>query len=225
MNLNVEELAGVVPKSIGGRKNKYKSDELLKDIFFASTFSENLGWKHTKVEFLNKDEKSVALIANTVFATLTKNPYSWLLSLYRNPYHQYYDIKPNFKDFISMPWKTVGRDNTEEVLENPIELWNQKNRSYLEMKDQNVMHLTTEGIFKDPAEIIDDLAQRFGLTRKVESFCNYEKSTKNTQKTFKNYQDYYLKEEWRTELKEEDIVYINQYLDRDLCTFFGYSLC
>ena len=80
-----------------------------------------LGWKHRlapkKSEWVKYDT------ANTLFIFLFRNPYSWLCSMYREPYYHHY-LKINdrpFEEFLKF---------SIEDYENIICLWNQKNESY-----------------------------------------------------------------------------------------------
>jgi hypothetical protein len=83
-----------------------------------------LGWKHRlaprKSEWVKHDT------SNTLFIFLFRNPYSWLSSMYREPYYHHY-LKINdrpFEEFLKF---------SIEDYENAICLWNQKNESYLKM--------------------------------------------------------------------------------------------
>ena len=158
------------------------------------------------------------------FVTLTKNPYSWLLSLHRKPYHIKGDRSPVLEDFLSRPWITVGRDNAGKRLKNSIELWNQKNRSYLQLDERRSLKLKSEDLFTDPAEVVSDISRRFSIPRKVDAFVNFEASTKDISKNGDYYRDYYLNERWREELSPEDIAMINDAVDQELMCHFGYQV-
>ncbi|MEO1350635.1 MAG: hypothetical protein AAFW84_17820, partial [Cyanobacteria bacterium J06635_15] len=132
LNLKADELPGSVPSEIDvwQRKlqRKFNIKERLKDIYFDISFHKNLGWKHSLVDPKKIYRKSSLPLDNISFITITKNPYSWLLSLYKRPYHQYFrqGEKIDFETFIVSPWKTVGRDNLNKKISTPVELWNIK---------------------------------------------------------------------------------------------------
>ena len=128
LNLNAEQIPGVAPASVQKIQQALPGKELIRDIYFQYSYKKNLGWKHTHVKPYKQTSRNLA------FLTLTKNPYAWLLSLHRNPYHQHYTRKPSFKDFLQQPWRTVRRDNLKHTIKNPIELWNLKNQSYLQLE-------------------------------------------------------------------------------------------
>jgi hypothetical protein len=227
INLNLEAhlIPGVVPRYIMRFQHKFPGDELIKDAYFRFTFNHNLGWKHSAA-------KPVSTIANcplvrnndVLFLTITKNPYSWLLSLYRRPYHQYYSNKPDFETFLNSSWKTVGRDNTKKRLENPIELWNMKNASYLQLSGLNVLNITTESVFEDPEAVITKISNSFSIRKLSDKFINYDRSTKDSRKDSNYYRDYYLNERWRNELSNNARAIINESVDKKLMAYFGYKL-
>src|SRR3990172_11475666 len=84
LNLNTELLRGVVPWYI---EKLFNGSEIAKDMYFKITYRENLGWKHSLVPSPEIIAKMHLQTKNLIILTITKNPYSWLLSLYRNPYH------------------------------------------------------------------------------------------------------------------------------------------
>ncbi|MCB2184114.1 MAG: hypothetical protein KQH63_18985 [Desulfobulbaceae bacterium] len=225
LNLNVREIPGIVPHVIMWMQKKLPGKELVRDIYFYLTQKKNLGWKHTKVQSANR-LRSYPLVKNNnvVFVTITKNPYSWLLSLYRSPYHQHYTTKPDFETFLKTPWKTVHRDNVGGALKNPVELWNVKNSSYLKLAELDVLNITSESTFADPSAVIDEIHKRFSVSKVSKEFINYERSTKDSSKDFKYYRDYYLSEKWRDELSDNAILIINETVDMELMDRFGYDV-
>lgn len=230
LNLTVRELPGIVPhhiKSLQKRlpqKIRSAGDEMIKDIYFDLTYSKNLGWKHTCVKPA-KILKSYSLVNDDLaFLTITKNPYSWLLSLYRRPYHHYSSKEQSFEEFLRYPWKTIGRDNTNKILKNPIELWNIKNRSYLQLKELKALNIKTESIFENPNKIFDKICHQFSIKKISNNFFNYERSTKDKRKNSSYYRDYYLNEKWRDKITSDEIAIINMTLDKSLMSYFGYNV-
>jgi hypothetical protein len=184
----------------------------------------NLGWKHTRVKPESELRRYDILQNGICFVTVTKNPYSWLLSMHRRPYHRYYGEKPDFHTFLRSPWKTVGRDNYESVLRDPVELWNIKNKSYLRLKSLETANITSESVLADPKALIDRLSDSFSIPKSDNYFSNLDESTKEKSKNFDYYRDYYLNERWKDELSDESISIINSRLDRNLVDYFGYEL-
>ena len=226
LNLAVRELPGVIPAGIRRIHQMLPGREWVRDLYFACTRRHNLGWKHglatTPKRLAREDRHRRQSLA---FVTVTKNPYAWLLSLHRRPYHPTHPGALDFETFLATPWRTVGRDNMHRVtLKSPVELWNTKNRSYLELAPANTLNTIYETTIRDPQAFIDDVVDRFGIRRSTASFRNHEVSTKDRTKDFGFYRDYYLNERWKDELTDAAISAINRRLDKDLVSRFGYEI-
>jgi hypothetical protein len=160
-----------------------------------------------------------------LFVTTTKNPYSWLLSLYRRPYHLAGDAPPSFETFLTRPWPTIRREQTRDHFDSPVDLWNIKNASYLALTEGfEVEQIRYEDLLEDPAAILDSLATRLDLERPSSGFVNVEESTKSERnREFAHYRDYYLNERWRTELSQAALELIDERLDERVLAAFGYE--
>jgi len=225
LNLAAEQVAGVVPRYIKTIQKILPGKEWLRDYFFAVSPHRNLGWKHSRVMSESELRHYGALEREICFVSITKNPYSWLLSLYRKPYsHQYSEGRPDFEIFLKTPWKTVARDNCEKLLDSPIALWNIKNASYLQLAKLNGLNITTESTFQNPEYVIEKISNHFSIERLSDEFINYEKSTKDESKNFAYYQDYYLNEKWRDNLSGQATAIINKAVDKNLINYFGYGV-
>lgn len=237
-NLNCDELSGTEPKyvmrvvmfinrlrklGIVDYHNLLSYSSAIRDIYFSLSYKKNYGWKHSNVI-----QTKIAKHAKdyTLFVTITKNPYSWLLSLYRKPYHLETKKKQlSFEEFLSSDWQTFGRENVDQTIHNPIELWNLKNRSYMGFNMHRAINLRYEDILKNPEKIIEDIASTGNIRMKNEQFKNVVSSTKSENgKDFDYYRSYYLEEKWKNELSSEAIKYINQHLDQDVMKYFGYEI-
>jgi len=224
LNLDVVQLPGVVPRYVKTIQKVLPGKEWLRDWYFSVTQHRNLGLKHSCVQSVSEPGRFDILSRDICFVSITKNPYSWLMSLYRKPYsHQYGGEKPDFETFLATPWKTVARDNCESVLANPVELWNIKNASYLQLTDFNGLNLTTESTVQDPQAVIEKISGHFSISRHSKQFLNYEKSTKDSSKDFAWYQDFYLNEKWRNDLSERAAAIISESVDQNLMNHFGYK--
>jgi hypothetical protein len=224
MNLEANLLNGIAPGHIQFLQRALPGKQFIRDKYFELTYGRNLGWKHTTVKPESELRRYDILNRGVCFITVTKNPYSWLLSLHRRPYHHYYGDKPDFVSFLRSPWKTVGRDNCESVLPDPIELWNLKNRSYLRLRSLEAANITSERVLADPKALIDMLSDSFSIPQSKNYFSNLDKSTKDKSKNFEYYNDYYLNERWKEELTDESVSIISNRLDKTLVDYFGYEL-
>lgn len=233
LNLDVKILKGKYPFPVYllGYIIQKKMPNLFKDYFIYETFEDvyykisspkYLGWKHELITPQRIQE--IEAYKNPVhFIALIKNPYSWLLSLYRNPYGPS-EINTSFEQFLTEPFKTLKRENHPEPFENPIILWNEKNKSYMQLKnDLPAITIKYEDILLNPKSAIDSIARQFHLKKRFDDFKNITESTKEKTKDFSYYKNYYLKEIWKEKLNKKSIEIINKYLDEDLLNYFGYK--
>lgn len=114
-----------------------------------------LGWKHRlapkKSEWINHNT------TNTLFIFLYRNPYTWLRSMYKEPYYHHY-LKINdrpFEEFLKF---------SIEDYENSICMWNQKNESYLRMSREvkHSLNIRIEDFRLDQASIHASIAKILG---------------------------------------------------------------
>jgi hypothetical protein len=220
LNLQASLIGGGVPVKKGLLRNPF-----LFDLFYNTLYPGHLGWKHS---FPDHQRISRHIVSNeTGLITLTKNPYSFLLSLYKRPYHYKGDLPGKFGDFIRSPWHTLRREHSKSTsFDNPIVLWNLKNRAYIDLQrsfPSRTVNLNYEMLITDPETTILYLSDFFSLERVSEVFQNKFESTKGGVMNFDGYHQYYLQEEWISQLKAEDIAFINQWLDQEVMVHFGYN--
>jgi len=245
-NLPVQLLHGQIPRKLLGLTNRVAKvssrlglindtdihelnlglfSESIIDLYFKHTFHHNLGWKHA---FVNHDQyRNIFENKKILFITITKNPYSWLLSLYRRPYHCLdYDSlsSATFLQFLQTEWKPWQRENYQGTFLNPIMIWNKKNESYLNLKEvRHTLNLKYESILSDPQKIVDLVAKELSVDPPKQFFNINDSSKQDKGKNFSYYQHYYLSEQWRQLLCKNSIDYINHYLDKNLMNHFQYE--
>ena len=222
-NLVVSIIPGVVPVAIHLIQTVMPGNEWIKNAYYSITSSKNLGWKHSKpsLQLVNEFKyKNPGLC----LISITKNPYSWLLSLYKRPYHQLGPSCNSFEDFLVRPWKTVRRENCQKILGSPIELWNIKNRSYLDIIEYNGINLTYEGIVSHPESTINRLSDLFTLQRRSDGFQNILQCVKGGKGNFESYQEYYNNNRWEKHLSTRAMTLINQSIDEGLMKHYGYKM-
>ena len=119
-------------------------------------YYEFLGWKHRlapkKAEWIKHNT------GNVLFIFLFRNPYTWLKSMYKEPYYHHY-LKINdrsFEEYIRFPI---------EDYENSICLWNQKNDSYLRMSKEvsHSLNIRIEDFRLDQRKIHRLISKLIGL--------------------------------------------------------------
>jgi hypothetical protein len=223
LNLEARLLRGVAPPCL---RRLFPRSELARDLYFTLTFGRNLGWKHSVAPSVREIEATGLHSPRLFFVTLTKNPYAWLLSLYRNPYH-YRGQAASFEDFLAAPWRPVRRARATAVYENPVVMWNEKNASYIRLAaGLSTINLRYVDLLSDPERAVARIASAWGIDWKASRFRNLEQSTKErNEKSFSYYQDYYLQRRWREELSSGRLDLVNRYLDPHLMETFGYRFC
>lgn len=226
-NLRVELLRGVAPPQIvrALAVDHGLNLEEARDLYFQENYGQTLGWKHTRV--LTAQQLSTYEISdrNLTFVSITKNPYAWLLSLHRRPYHQAHKRELTFEQFLTSPWPTVGRENADQEIAGPVELWNLKNRSYINLRDSGkALNLTYEAVLAEPKQQLDRIAEFCGCNWRRRGYTAVEFLNERQSKGVDYYRRYYLDEEWRQHLTPEAVTIINERLDRALLDFFQYAL-
>ena len=197
--------------------------ELLTDYFLWSGSKYRLGWKHgippTKKILQHPDRDKLL----TIF--LVRNPYSFLLSLHKNPYH----LRPRvetFSEFLETRFKTLPRDGySSQPRITPIDIWNLKNRAYLEFSQEHpdkTLLIHFEDLLEKPERVIHQIAQRMKVSFNP-GFQNIERSTKNTSDRYADYKAYYGQELWKKKLSTEDKQFITEHLDLKLMESLGYK--
>jgi hypothetical protein len=219
-NFKIQILTGVPHRRV-----PFKRFEWTLDLFFFLSYGYNLGWKHAMAPSVKmiKNNKKFGEIG---FISIVKNPYSFLLSLYKRPYQFIGNPSNSFNEFLISPWKTTRREHWPRgYFNNPIELWNQKNRSYLQLTKELpdlFLILKYEDLLQDPEVALGRIATKFRLS--MDGFNNVKASTKNDEgKSFHSYQEYYLSEKWKEDLDAESLELINKNLDMVVLNSLGYE--
>ena len=226
-NLDVELLPGVVPFAVDVVQALLPGHEAIKTLYNSLTFPRHLGWKHMLVGNDNHLAECHLQSPGFLCITLTKNPYSWLLSLHRRPHnHPSYEKKSlDFDAFLCSEWPAIGRENVPEPFKNPVDLWNRKNAAYLELARKiDVVSLRYEELVMDPRQAVAKVAERLGVDHDSTSFENVSESTKGDAMTFDSYQSYYAENRWKDQLDARSLAFINRQLDHDLRERLGYEL-
>ncbi len=223
-NLMVDLLPGVVSPSVKKLAGYSPMTQLVKDIYFRLTFTSNLGWKHSlplDPAYLRKKISA----GDVLFITITKNPYSWLLSLFKRPYH-HVPRPSTLEELVTKPWQTVGRENSQKCYDNPIDMWNKKNTAYIRLNEEfSTVNLKYEDLLANPIDFLSRTSETYDIESKFMEFKNIEKASKkqDSDKDFGYYQEYYLQEKWREKLNKSAIEAINQSLDMNLMRYFRYE--
>jgi hypothetical protein len=235
LNAEADLLRGTLPRGLARMKegverlsgSNWNVVEAYMDACFALTRPFHLGWKHAAPDpdLLDRYSRRRKLLV----VTLTRNPYSWLLALYKRPYHAHSGVSfDSFEKFLSSRWKSVARENGPRYFETPVHLWNYKNASFLDLdarRGLRAAHHTFERLVRDPEEVVRALAGEGGFSLKGGGFQNHQEATKGEEgRDHAYYRDYYGKELWKEKLSREAVGLINRNLDLDVCHRYGYGV-
>ena len=171
----------------------------------------DLGWKHRLApnprEYENRTE-------STLFAFSFRNPYSWIKSMHRHSYEEHkmagYLKKLSFDDFLRYPFIDY---------ENIITTWNIKNNSYINMAREvpysikiNIENFQSnqKQIHKQINNILNKDVPFIPLKEYLNGFGIQKKDVKSSLLI--------------PELTQDQINYINKFLDKDLLHGLGYDL-
>jgi hypothetical protein len=163
------------------------------------TAPDRFAWKHTATRFRTVEDFEGLAVLVTV-----RNPASWVQSLYRNPYHIPGQRPASLDAFLDSSLPTVGRERLEGKLYRPLDLYEEKLRSYLAFFGQleragipwRLVHFETL-VTDQPAGFA---AIRDLLRAPADHFEPLQSSTKSQRKSLEDYREYYSTERWRDEM-------------------------
>jgi hypothetical protein len=209
------DLRAVIEETYNGKWRKVYRDALRDNE--QAVACPTKAWKHALPIW---DRAFVEKRAHVVFCV--RNPYSWVLSLARRPYHQKGPKTTRVLDFVSQPWLTVSRDNMEAVLRSPMDLWNGKVAAYggfMRQADVPTQLIRFENFVADPEAEVRQVLLDFGI-----GFENVRSvvSTKNSSMTLEDISAYYRREYWKKSLTAEVVAAINGSVDWELAAQYGY---
>lgn len=177
-------------------------------------------WKHAATTF------SLDGIDNVHFIFTVRHPLSWLVSLYKNPYHLLAEKPDSLIDFMQMEWEVAARDNLPKASYKPLELYEEKLRSYtdlmarLDAKGMGYTVVKFEDFVQSQSQTFD--AVKLYLKNPAQDFVEMTKSTKDSKKNADYYRHYYGNEIWREDVPDE--VKAAATFDDALLARYGYTL-
>ena len=228
-NVAVPQLESVEPRAVRRAARMLRAGELVRDMYYRFTFRRNLGWKHMNPWSLDELRRMGIDPAPFRFILLTKNPYSWAVSMRRNPYHLGVGGNLTIDDLVLNPVRCRRRENMGTSSAPLIQVWCTKMRTYLDFLDSAPASLVRyEDLLRDPAAVVADVVTTLSLRRRRDTFVNVDVSAKRAGRaqgrTFDTYRQYYANEEWRKSLTPTAIAAINERLDPAVMQRLGYAV-
>ena len=183
--------------------------------------SDLLAWKHCATDFADARAFKGALVLFTV-----RHPISWLVALFKRPYHLLGSLPPTLAEFLDSDWRTARRERLGCTALRPIALYNSKIASYLafagRLAEAGVPHhfVRQEDLalsqYRTFRAIRPDLVKPQGL------FLPVVRSSKTGGKSLLAYKRYYAAQSWKTEIAGiEDAV--TEQVDWAQLARFGYA--
>ncbi len=179
-------------------------------------------WKHSAPYW---DETYKSENGHVIF--VTRNPYSWLISTAKRPYHIKGPRPGSLNEFINRPWICEMRDNIGPLIASPLELWNRKTKAYIEFEKQAKMHevptcfLKFEDFIENPETVLKQALEGFDID--TNGIAAIGTSTKKDGRNLDEIGDYYRNEGWKEWLTSVDVSEINEIVDWEIADKFGYK--
>lgn len=198
--------------------SKKASEQLIDATFKGRPILEQ--WKHAATYF---DTGTIKDDVHFIFTT--RHPLSWLIGLFKKPYHILVPKPENLLAFAEMNWETVLRDNLNRKSFKPLDLYVEKLKSYrdlmtkLEAQGLGYTIIKFEDFVSDQKGVFDRLSPN--LTNPARKFQELTRSTKEIGKDSAYYRNYYTNELWREEFPEIENVKLPA--ESKLFEFFGYT--
>ena len=103
---------------------------------FGLSYTQQFGHKHFFTPFHLENQT----IDNTIFFCITRNPYDWLVAMYKKPYHCGFGIK-NFQEFLLHEWWSRQDFAGPEIYEDRN--WNtgQRYKNIIELRKNKMLYL------------------------------------------------------------------------------------
>lgn len=179
-------------------------------------------WKHVATDF---DDVEAFDGCHVVFCI--RHPASWVLGLYKHPYHIHGKTADSLHDFLNTRWKTVRREGLGRSATGATALYNRKMAAFLKLHKLfraagvSFSVVRHEDFAVNQAQVFSDLKPC--LHHPARDFSPLERSTKAGAKDRTYYQDYYGNQKWWHEITPEVKNRIDHEMDWSLVRDFGYS--
>lgn len=206
------------------------------------------GWKHgfAKIDKL-KNESTV----EDLILVITKEPYSWFVSMHKKPHHAPQMLKLSFSDFLREEWacyegknfdsRDLDKDpvlaeqemmfernpDTQERYKNVIRLREGKMRRLFHLKDENIVpnieFIRYEDLLKTPKRKIVSITNNNNLKLKGPIQLSTGYFGKNPSKKFDR-TEYYKQKQYLDKYTISDLKFVKTQLDEELENRLGYEV-
>jgi hypothetical protein len=149
----------------------------------------------------------------------------WALSFHRHPYHDYFDRRPDFSEFLRHPFiPTLGDNVAIPMYGSAIELYADKVDAYRKLSrlDLTMELVRYEDLVADVPAFLDALATKYGLVRRTEHIRMLDTSTKGDERSFEEFQTTYKIENARSAVSPGDYEFIMSAFGKERLEWLGY---
>jgi len=174
-------------------------------------------WKHCATNFTDED---LAQFNSCTTLVLLRNPISWCLALWKNPYNSLVELPQRFDEFVNVKWKTAGRERLDSKELSPPDLINLKMSYYKEFVSRGQKNgllmkvLRFERLVCSPLSVWMNIKDN--LSNPKENPVLIERSTKDRSKNLQFYQAYYGEEKWKSEISQNTYNVLEKHIDWNL---------
>lgn len=207
-------------------------ERLLRDNLEGMEITWDFGWKH----FWHG--KDVEIANRCLFVVIYRNPFDWLKSLHRNPWHAAPELRSiSFSEFIRKEWRCIWDEEAKKMPEDPmygkemmferdpdthqrfpnvmrLRTAKTKNWESLKNKTKNNVFIRYEDLIKKPRAFINFVSDKFEIKR-VNPFKGVEGYKGEGGK---------FKPKIYDPINKEDLDYILSELDSQLEKSIGYNI-
>ena len=209
---------------------------LLENNFKCEAKFNSYGWKHGVIPITNTSQETKAACDWTF--NITKNPYSFLVSMYDYASNLNLNVKANtdnFSNFLKNKFVVYdGNDSNVELrFANPVEYWNSIVWNHNSNKE--IIHIQYEELIKSANFEFFKQLPSFDLIPKTDEFFTPDFKVKRmndaskysdvnkheTKKVFKS--DIYSEHRYLSEYNKDDFDFVLKTIDEDLIIRLGYE--
>jgi len=222
--LSRDSLAATL-KGLPPRK-RLRERERVTDERIQAALGTDLGWKHGCVNFevLQRDP---AYSERTLFLVVHKHPADWLQSFHRKPYNSLEPVRRvSFADFLRRPWAGSTKENLPQAAAaNPIDLWNSKHRSWLELRERgyHAIYVKNSDFLVSFEEAIAPLAAFLPRKNPDRPFINLTKATKGSADSIVDLKSRYVDKAPFEGYSDLDKQFVEEQIDQEVLSKLGYG--
>lgn len=182
----------------------------------------DFGWTHAAPPL--DIVRSAPHAENTLFVVITKHPVHFLRSLHARPDNPLSKAdSQTFEQFLQSPWPCLRRDNLGvEAVETPMELWNQKMRACLALRDttEHFVHIRYEDLLSDFQETLGHMSEFVPATSDL--FGHIRRATRGSDERYEDFARKYRYARIKQDFRKRDLEYIYRKTDAEALKSLGY---